>query len=285
MKIKAYILAADPAWIEASTLAYYDLVDEIIVSYDRQGRGWTGVPIAVDACLARLRAIDRDGKLRFCPGDYARPGYAPMANETYQRQCALDAASAGADWVLQLDSDEVLAAPRVFYDCLDEAQRRGDQGLDYPARYFYRQLGNNRYLEICSRFWGVTAGFPGPVAVRAGTTLTHARQCAVSLFRVDFLPRNTDPWHPKDAPVHRTVGLDQGIYHFSWVRDGQQLQEKTRSWGHAADRDWQHELDYWAWCGRHPLLAMLHTPFARRIPARRLRIAALPELHLTHRPF
>jgi hypothetical protein len=108
MVINAYVLVAEPSWIEASISSYYAIVDTIVVSYDRSGRGWTGAPIAVDECLDRLRAIDSARKMRFCPGEYARPGHTPMENDTYQRQQALEAAGAGADWVLAIDTDEVL---------------------------------------------------------------------------------------------------------------------------------------------------------------------------------
>ena len=58
MKLAAYILAADPAWIDWSVPSYYDLVDRIIVSYDGDGLGWTGAPLQIEECLNRLRAID-----------------------------------------------------------------------------------------------------------------------------------------------------------------------------------------------------------------------------------
>ena len=61
-RIKAYILAADPTWIEESVGSYYPIVDEIIVSYDVDGRAYTGVPLPVETCLQKLRSIDRDGK-------------------------------------------------------------------------------------------------------------------------------------------------------------------------------------------------------------------------------
>ena len=42
MRLTAYILAADPAWIEASIQSYYDIVEQIVVCYDRDRLGWTG---------------------------------------------------------------------------------------------------------------------------------------------------------------------------------------------------------------------------------------------------
>ena len=63
MRLNAYLLAADPTWIEAGIGSYYDAVAQIVVSYDRNHRGFTGRPVPVDECLARMRAIDRDGNL------------------------------------------------------------------------------------------------------------------------------------------------------------------------------------------------------------------------------
>ena len=267
MRINAYIMAADPAWIEASVLSYYDLVHEIVVSYDASGRSWSGTPIAVDACLNRLRQIDTEGKLRFCPGDYARSGHNPMENDTFQRQTALEMAGEGADWVLQLDTDEVLADAGAFLNCLETAHRGGFNGMEYPARWLYRSLGENRYLERCSRFWKTIAGFPGPVAVRPGVRLCNARQSDAHLFRVDFCKRNTDPWHAPESPVHRAIPPGQGILHYSWIREEEELLRKTSAWGHSQD-DWKSEIAHWIWAGRHPLLASLATPlmpFTRRV--------------------
>lgn len=273
-------MAADPAWIQESVLSYYDSVDEIIVSFDENRKGWSGTPIAVDECLELLRAIDAARKMRFVPGNYARPGFHPIDNDTYQRNCAIEQASQGADWVLQLDTDEVIADPNTFVECLHEAERGGFHGMDYPARWLYRQLGRDRFLEACTPFWGIRAGFPGPVAVRPKTKVLHARQCKIPLFRVDFRPWNTDPWHPKDAPVHRVIGELQGIMHYSMVRDEERLRKKTSSWGHSQDRDWSPELRHWAWCGRHPYLAVAMAPFLIRSRGHThrqcLRIAKIP---------
>lgn len=262
--MKAYVMAADPAWIQESVLSYYDAVDEIVVSYDEEHLGWSGVPIATAECLEKLRAIDSQAKLRFSPGKYFRPGFHPIDNDTHQRNCAIQEASVDADWVLQLDTDEVIADIDLFLDCLREADAGGYLGMNYPARWLYRQLGGDRYLEACTAFWGIRAGFPGPVAVRPKTTVLHARQCKVPLFRVDFRPWNTDPWQAKDSPVHRAISEDRGIMHYSMVRDEERLRNKTDAWGHSKDRDWTPEHLHWAWCGRHPYLAAAMAPFLIR---------------------
>lgn len=272
MRINAYIMAADPAWMEASVLSYYNFVGKIIVSYDADGLSWSGTPLPIQECLERLRKIDSEKKFRYCPGNFCRSHCNPMDNDTYQRQSALDFAGVNADWVLQLDTDEVIADAPVFLDCLAEAEQAGFPAMEYPARWLYKGLGKGRYLERCSRFWRTAAGFPGPVAVKPGTLLRNARQCRAPLFRVDFQQQNTDPCHGADAPVHRVIKASQGIHHYSWIRSEEELIRKTSAWGHSQE-DWDAEIRYWKWAGRHPLIASLATPLVR-FP-RRLRLTTI----------
>lgn len=281
MRLKAYILAADPAWIEASVLSYYDIVEEIVVSYDQDGLGWTGVPIAVDVCLERLRAIDKDSKMRYVPGHYARLDYQPMENETFQRQCALDAASEGADWVLQLDTDEIIADKNAFLSSVESAAQQEYTAVDYPARWLYCSIGKDRYLEWCNRFWKLSAGYPGPLAVRAGTTLRHARQCDSSLFRVDFRTISTSTAHAKNVSIHHVVQPDQGVFHYSMVREEEELKMKFSSWGHANDKNWNPEFNRWIWSKRHPYIAALVSQFSRGKSKRPLRIIRAPKIRTT----
>lgn len=262
MRINAYLMAADPAWIEASVSSYYALVREIVVSYDEDGLSWSGTPLELGECLERLARCDPGRKMRFCPGHYARKDSNPMVNDTFQRQTALDRAGENADWVIQLDTDEALMDAGVFLSCLEEADRGGFAAMDYPARWLYQRIGERRFLERCSRLWGPAGGFPGPVAVKPGVALRNARQCDAKLFRVDFRKRNTDPSHRADAPVHRAVPTRAGIVHYSWVRSEADLLRKTASWGHSRD-PWGKEIAYWKWAGKHPLFASMATPFMR----------------------
>jgi hypothetical protein len=277
MQLNAYILAADPAWIEASVLSYYDIVDRIVVSYDENGRGWTGTPIDVEQCLRRLRVIDKTGKFDYRPGHFARAEYFsdPMRNDTYQRQVALDQASDGAKWVLQFDTDEVVADAPLFLECLREADAAGFKAIEFPARWIYCDLPDGRYLETCSRFWRLSAGYPGPVAVCSDTELVVARQCKQPTYRVDFRSRNTDPHRAKWTPVHRVIGPSQGIFHYSMVRDESAWRRKVAAWSHAHDRNWTPEFKRWNWSRRHPYLAALMTPVMPKSNQRRLRITTI----------
>jgi hypothetical protein len=264
VRVNAYVMAADPAFLAASVGSYYECVDRIVVTYDEDRVSWSGQPIPVDQCLAELRQLDRKGKLDLLPGKYARPELPPMNCETRQRRASLDAASIGADWVVQLDTDEVVPDVEVFLEMLRRADRAGADALEFPSRWLYARTGERRYLEASSRWWRVAAGYPGPLAVRAGAKLRLARQCEGSIFRVDFRMRNTDPWHPRRAAVDATVPVDKGVLHFSWVRSAEQMQAKAKISGHRDDFDWQASLRKWRFRQRHPVLAVALAPLRRK---------------------
>lgn len=276
MRLAAYVLAGDPAWIPQSLGSYSHLVDRIVVSYDRHHRSWSGNPLSVEESLRRIAAADPDGKVVLLPGTHSDPANAVMANETAQRQAALDAASTGADWVIQLDTDEILSSPEAFLTQLGAAERHGADALAFPMRNVYARTSGGRFLEHCGRFWGDQAGYPGPLAVRAGTRLSLARQAAgAPAWRVDMAPWNTDPAHPHDVPVHAVIPAREAVIHMSWVRTQSQMDEKRIVSGYADEHDWDAELQRWRRRARHPIATALHAPFARS-PFRRFRITRLP---------
>lgn len=275
-RINAYVLVADPSYLRESLEAYYPYVDRILLSYDRTSTSWTGTPLPVAQCLEIIAELDVDGKCVHAPGDFARTEHPPLVNDTFQRQAALDAASDGADWVLQLDTDEVMLRPDVFFDMLERADRAGAGGLDFPARWLYTRTGRGRYLEVTRRLWQSAASFPGPLAVRAGTVLRHARQADVELFRVDLAPRSTDPWRRADAPVHAVIARDSAVVHFSWVRNPEAIRRKFNWSGHTRVMTPPKVYRRWEWRTRHPLLTVLTTPLRRRDDGR-YRLVRIPE--------
>ncbi|WP_407316568.1 hypothetical protein UQW22_09705 [Isoptericola halotolerans] len=234
MRVNAYVLVADPNFLGASLSAYYDHVDRIVLSYDETATSWTGTPLPVDECLAIVKEVDVDGKCVHSPGRYARLDHDPLDNDTFQRQAALDEASGGADWVLQLDTDEVMTDPDVFFTALHRAEGTGTSALAYPSRWLYSRVAAGRYLEASTRLGRPVASFPGPLAVRAGTRLELARQTTCPTYRVDLRPWNTDPHQHQETPVHQVVAPHEAVLHFSWVRDPDTMRRKFGWSGHTA---------------------------------------------------
>ena len=256
MRLNAYVLAGDPAWIPESIGSYYGLVDRIVVSYDRAGRSWSGAPLSVAGVpRAHPVAADPDGKVVMLPGDHADPdrdsrcvsrpssgrprstppprGRTGLSSSTPTRSFRTPACSRASSLALAISAGRGARVPRTG-----------------PLRPWAERV----FLEQCGRFWGSQAAYPGPVAVRAGTTLSFARQAASApLYRVDMAPWNTDPAHPRWAPVHAVVHPRDAVLHMSWVRTEAQMAEKSIVSGHASHRDWARELRTWRSRARHPL--------------------------------
>lgn len=262
MRLTAYLLAGDPAWVADSVASYYDLVSRIVVSYDRSNRSWSGKDLRVPESLERIRSVDVAGKVVELPGAYCDPDRFTLDLDTEQRQDALDLASEGADWVVQLDSDEVMGAPARFLECLSHAEDAGAEALDYPLRYLYQRTPRGRFLELASRTWRRRAGYPGPAAVRAGTPLRHCRQSDVPTYRVDISHRSSEPTR-RSWRVDQVIRRDEANLHFWWVRTDEQMAWKTRISGHADLYGAPGQLAHWRWSARHPYAAVASTPFRR----------------------
>ena len=237
MRINAYLFAADGEFVERSVASYYDLVDRLVVSYDASGRAWNGVPLDVEDCLRRLGGL---GKVERRAGRFCRPELAPMAAETAQRTAALAAAGDGADWVLQIDADEVLPDREALLAALRAAEELGLAAVEWPMRVLFRSLGHGRFLEVCDIDGGERYEYPGAVAVRPGTPLRNGRQVGVPFLRavVRGDARSLQVTRPAEEDETRVELLDpqQAIVHFSWAGSRARIRSKVRSWGHSDGR-------------------------------------------------
>ncbi|WP_187365242.1 hypothetical protein [Cellulosimicrobium cellulans] len=275
MRRHAYILAADPTYLAASVRAYYPVVDRIVVSYDRGHRSWAGQHLPGEEAIAQVKAVDVDGKCVLAPGDYSDPDGPVLDVETHQRQTALDQASEGADWVLTLDTDEVIRRLDPFLGALGRAEDAGADALHYPARWLYNRVGEDLFLETSTRWGRTVTHYPGPLAVRAGTRLDHCRQTLAPHYRVDIRPWNADPYHPRGTLVHEVVHPRDAVMHFSWVRDDAAMRAKFAWSGHADQYAEPTVYRHWVWRTQHPRLAAAASVL-RRHDRDRYRVLHLP---------
>jgi hypothetical protein len=233
VRINAYVFAADAEFVERSVASYYDLVDRLVVSYDESGRAWNGARIDVEDCLGRLRGLD---KVELCGGSFCRPDLAPMAAETAQRTDALAAAADGADWVLQIDADEVLPDASALLAALRAAGELGLPAVEWPMRVLFRSLGRGRYLEVCDVDGGDRYEYPGAIAVRPGTPLAHARRVDSPFLRVVVNGDERSLQVARPAAENETrlelLGPQQAILHYSWAGSRARIRSKVDSWGH-----------------------------------------------------
>jgi hypothetical protein len=201
VKLHAYVLAGDPAWAAQSLSSYYHLVDRVVVSFDADKRSWTGHPLMVDEAVAALKSADPDHKIRWLPGAHSFPERAALEVETEQRQAALEAASDGSEWVLQLDTDEIVQSPSALISHVERADRRNAGALDFPLRDFYQAAGPGRFLEHCGRFWRVQARLPGP---GGGPQRHRALTLSAGSSCPSLSSRPPTPQHGPRPPLGRT---------------------------------------------------------------------------------
>lgn len=241
-RLNAYVLLADPSWLRASVRSYYPHVGRIVACFDEEGVGWRGGPIPVDRCREILEEEDVDGKIEYLPGAFSMPDAVDsMVADTAQRQVALDAAGEGADWVLQLDADEIIPHWPTFERWLRRVEALGYRSLWYPQRWLFSRVGRHVYFEGARQLVRTSPARPGPLAVRAGARLVHARQDDTPRLLIDI------------GPGRNAVRKRHAVIHLSWVRSAETLLAKSSWSGHADYRDWSPELRAWFDSQRHPV--------------------------------
>lgn len=247
MRLHAYVLAADATWLRTSVARYYDQVDRIVVSYDEASLGWTGSPVDVATCRQALRDLDHADKLVWLSGSYHHYASAPTRGDTEQRSDALARAADGADWVLQIDTDEVLPSIEPLLDALETAEGLGLDAVEWPMRVLYRHLGGGRFLEVRGPAGEPHFEYPGPIAVRGGVHLVDCRRTAGPFLRATVRGDTTSLQvaRPEDAGEHRVpiVGIDEAVWHNSWGRPPADVRRKIGSWGHS--QGWRSRRYYW----------------------------------------
>jgi hypothetical protein len=262
VRFSAYVLAGDPYCVERSVMSYYDLVDRIFVSYDQSGRGWTGAPISIQAVLSRISEIDRDQKVVEISGDYMGTADTPMGCETLQRQAALNAASENADWVLQLDTDEVLPRPRRLVEILDQAYADGHQAVEWPMRVLFGRSVRGQLLEVCEEDGAEHFEYPGAIAVRGGVQLAEGRRVIGGFLRPVVTGSSAIQLsRPPEDGETRWSGLDaeDAVWHYSWVGPSARIRSKIASWGH--NDGWRSQAFYWLRWRPAPILWRLMRDF------------------------
>ena len=279
MKIAAYVCLGDPAWIEASVNSYYPHVTKIIATYDRSGRSWSGPSIDTNVCIERLRAIDIDNKVEFLEGDFCiEENFGnPILSDTNQRNLGLAVASRYGDWVLQLDTDEIIADWQLFKSYVEEANTKSFDAVYFPAIYVYQLISSSLALEICRRWGKRQAGYPGPLCVRAGSTLYLSRRSVGSTLHVPC-KLAFDTVIEKAAVVSdKPVSPACCVVHITKGRTPAYMEKKFQTWGHSKDRDYSWELNYWTIVRRYPWLCLVFSHLLRGANKDKFRLFRIPK--------
>lgn len=264
MKISAYILLGDPRWLRESVRSYYPWVDRIVAIGDHESRAWDGSDLPVEECLTILNEIDREGKIEVLLNDLVRPRVPRMLLDTEARRAAL-AHLQDSDWVLQIDTDEILTEPGTFMSLLEKADKQSHvAAFDYPSRWF---LGRAKtpwpglwLLESSDALHRIRAHYPGPLAVRPTAHLNYSRRATCNYFRVDLAPRNTYHEYTWSHPVHAVVRPREAVMHLSWVERSGTDNKQPAQHGHAGEHLLDEDQRLRAFRLRHPLVTIMTNP-------------------------
>lgn len=108
------LIAYDFEYAFHTIKSYYDIADEIILGLDHERRSFSGTiyPFDEDAFKRGLATIDRSSKIKLVEGDFHSQAH-PLANEWCERHILVNHCKPG-NWVIQIDSDEILLNPVEF---------------------------------------------------------------------------------------------------------------------------------------------------------------------------
>ena len=269
MIVNAYLLLADDSWLDRSLRNYYPFIHRITACYDENSRGFTGCPIDITPARQTLQRCDTGTKVQWLSAPFYRSELSPLEVETKMRETGLAEAGSGADWIIQLDNDEILPDPDALRTALIMADSLGAIAIEWPMRTFFRQLSDSQFLEVCGKNGESSYSYQGAIAVRPGVQLVLARWVKTPRLRFitpelqhNLLASEAALSDPQVIPI-TAIQPDQAIWHFSWARSEDNLRTKLQCWGHAhqfngrrymqriwrpSDRNWPKMKDF------HPFL-------------------------------
>lgn len=211
-------IAYDYRYAFAAIKAYYPIADEILLGLDNERITWSGKPFDFDAAEFErfLAIIDTRKIVTICEGNFHR-FEKPIDNDTAERN-ALSLMAQPGNWILQIDSDEVL--------------------LNAPEFKKYLEETNPEDKLVIARLLNVFKTFPSPEGDKI-LLIEPPRECA---FVGTKLQGN---YH-----IVRYTGQDgansPGIFlHFCWGRTPAELRQKCENWGHSQDFDVEKYLAFW----------------------------------------
>ena len=172
-----------------------------------------------------------------------------MENDTNERQQLCDACR-GGNWVIQIDSDEVLANPGEFSQWMSNADP--NKNVRGELVVIYKILDAHALVVDRDRTAYVRVGS------KQGTVLTQCRETAL--------------------PVQDS---NLTLIHNTWGRTAKELRQKFENWGHSKEIDARRYVKMWENVNVHNYqdFSNLHPLSGPLWP--RLKLIALDQLHLS----
>jgi hypothetical protein len=198
------LLSFDYRYAFGAIRSYYDIADEIILGLDADRISWAGHRFEIDLnqIKAFIRQIDHSKKMRLIEGNFhGREN--PMANDTEERN-ELSRQCTQGNWVVQIDSDEILLNGAEFWQWL---------------------LATNPTSAVGAAWISVFKTFQGHALVISTSEITPV----ATLLRGQFIDARWTKEQLTPSPLQ--------LLHYSWGRTPEELKQKLQNWSHAPDFD------------------------------------------------
>jgi hypothetical protein len=214
------LLSYDYLYAFESIAKFYDIADEIILGLDMDKISWSGNKFAFDefAVDEFIKKIDVDDKIMLVKENFhILPR--PMDNETAERNHLSQICKKG-NWIIQIDSDEIMLNKMEFKQFLEENEEALD-GCALKAHWItvFKIFEGGKFLVIDAD--GATDG-----KIFVGTKMQNSYTVA----------RTTD---------ETAIQTPLRLLHISWGRTREELKNKLENWGHSKDFDTNAFLDLW----------------------------------------
>ncbi len=210
------LLAYDTVYFEESVRSYLDIVDEVVIGLDENRETWSGGSFDLDPHITS-RLLGISDKVRIVEDQFFIPGLSAMENDTRERNF-LSSHVQGADWLLSIDSDELLMNASDLQDFL-ASQSDKDNCLLGNWVSVYKELDDS-YLVVGNS--GEVFLHPTPIVTSVPEIFINAR------------------WTTQSNIMSPAI-----LLHFTWARSEEELRRKLDNWGHSSDFCIDHHFELW----------------------------------------
>ena len=206
-------VAYDYKYLPPVIKSLYSIADEIILGLDQDRISWSRNPYEFDTAKfqSMTRELDPEGKIRVVEGDFHSRTY-PMDNDTYERNY-LSLKCKKGNWIIQIDSDEILLNPEEFKDWIDSGKGSGVILANWIL--VYKKIGDELLVVDREKHYHAV-----------GTRLQGG-----------YIGARYTGQNQKVSPLR--------LLHFSYGRTPEEMWVKLKNWGHSQDFDTDKYFEFW----------------------------------------
>lgn len=223
MKLSTVLLYStiDHRWLDECLAAASKVSDEIVVCTCE--KFWNGDPENEQLVFDSMSICQKYDNIKYITLPW-EPGHPAFFFEVQCRTAGIMSTSLDTDYILFLDTDEIIE-PDKFNQWINTEEYKEYDSMAI-GNYWYFRDRNIRAKNFED----------SPVLVRKDLV------CRNGQIVIPVMPCGRDQYHMHLDCNKKSMILDpEGkpmVHHYSWVRTKDEMIQKVKSWGHNEDRDW-----------------------------------------------